>query len=126
MRNSMGLTIHELMPAAMQRSSSSRMALAVTPMIGMTAPWRARAGQFVAVELGHVHVGEQGVILRQGPERQGIRAIGCDGDGAAQLFQLVAQGGLVDRIVLGHQHAQAQSLELRFRRLGGWRGPIAA
>ncbi|MNT11671.1 hypothetical protein D3C72_1465630 [compost metagenome] len=84
------------------------------------------AREFVAVHLGHVDVGQQHVIGGHVPHRQRIRAIARHRDGAAQLFQLVAQRGLVDGVVLGHQHAQVQRIQ---EGVGGGRvghGRIAA
>ncbi|MNO61714.1 hypothetical protein D3C76_523690 [compost metagenome] len=74
-----------------------------------------RTDQFVAVHLRHVHVGQEHVEGARRPVLQGFLAIRRDGRGAAQLFQLLLQQQLVDRVVFGDQHAQAEPGQSRRR-----------
>lgn len=64
-------------------------------------------GQFVAVEAGHVDVGQDDVERSVGPQRQSLFAIAGQRYGAAQFFELIAQDQLIDDVVFGHQDVQA-------------------
>ncbi len=66
-----------------------------------------RGGQFVAVHLRHVQVGQQQVVVGAAGGVQGLLAVADDVGLEAEQRQLLAQHLLVDLVVLGDQDALA-------------------
>ena len=71
------------------------------------APAQGR-GQFIAIEDGHVDIGQNHVEPTGQPLCQGLFAIGGHHHRAAEGFELLFDDRRVDEVVFGHQNAQIQ------------------
>jgi hypothetical protein len=62
-----------------------------------------QSGQFVAVHLWHVEVGDEQGIIRTTPALEGLTPVGHDVGLEAEQGQLSAQDFLIDRVVFSDQ-----------------------
>ena len=99
------------MPASRHRSSSPRIAFAVTATMGVltapTAASRARISRVnrIPVHSRHVHVGQHDGIATRLPQRQCLDAIDGGIGRQAQQAELTRHHLAIHRMVVHHQHA---------------------
>ena len=66
------------------------------------------ARQLIAIESGHIDVGDHQIKRRFLPARQGLFTIVCQRDPNPQGFQLLPEDLLIDGVILGDQNVQFQ------------------